>query len=150
MENKIEIRYSTKNDLEQLPWLYRQSYGGETKEMTNYENMLTQYERLITNNDYKFISAVHENKLIGFCSVVINHNIVENQQPILMIWNLRVHPEYRKQGVGKSIMYFVEKFGKTINADCVFLGCDKNNTGAKKFYINLNYDECLAFVKSID
>ena len=43
MENKIEIRYSIKNDLEQLPWLYRQSYGGETKEMTNYENMLIQY-----------------------------------------------------------------------------------------------------------
>lgn len=109
--------------------------------------MVKEFEKLSKNDDYKFISAVDVNKLVGFCSVVINHDIVENQKPIIMLWNLRVHPDYRNQGVGKNIMQFIEKFGKENNVDFIFLGCDKDNESARKFYCKMGYQEDYAFYK---
>lgn len=149
MVNKIKIRYTIKSDLEQLPWLYRQYHSGDTGLETNYEGMLKEYDKLINNEDYKFISAVLEDKLVGFCSVVVNHDIVEKQKPILMLWNLRIHPDYRKQNIGSSIMAFIENFGKSINADFIFLGCDSENQSARQFYNKLGYSEDYGFYKYI-
>ena len=144
---KIEIRYTVKNDLNELPWLYRQYYNGDTKLETNYDGMIKEFEMLMKNEDYKFVSAIHENKLIGFCSVIVNHDIVEKQKPFITIWNLRVHPDYRKQNIGKSIMAFIEDFGKSIGAEFIFFGCDGENEGARKFYKKLGYKENFGFCK---
>lgn len=143
----IEIRFSIKKDLEDLPWLYRQYHNGDTGVETDYDGMIKAFEKLSKNDDYKFVSAVDGDKLVGFCSVVINHDIVENQKPIIMLWNLRVHPEYRNYGVGKNIMHFIEKFGKENNVDFIFLGCDKDNESARKFYHKIGYKEDYAFYK---
>lgn len=143
----MEIRFSTKKDLEDLPWLYRQYHNGDTGVETDYDGMVKEFEKLSKNADYKFISAIDGDKLVGFCSVVINHDIVENQKPIIMLWNLRVHPDYRKHGVGKKIMHFIEKFGKENNVDFIFLGCDKDNESARKFYYKMGYQEDYAFYK---
>ena len=141
MKRKIEIRFTLEKDLDQLPWLYRQYYSGDTKIETNYEGMIKEFNNLIKNNDYKFVSVLDENKLIGFCSVVVNHDIVEQQKPILTLWNLRVHPDYRNQNIGKSIMTFIEEFGKSINADFIFLGCNRDNQSARNFYNKIGYNE---------
>ena len=147
MKKKIEIRYTIKSDLDQLPWLYRQYHNGDTKLETNYEGMLNKFEKLIRSDDYKFVSALDKDRLVGFCSIVVNHDIVENQKPILMLWNLRVHPDYRSQKIGKSIMEFIENFGKSINADFIFLGCDNDNQRARNFYKKLGYGEDYGFFK---
>lgn len=147
MENKINIRYTVKSDLKQLPWLYRQYHNGDTKLETNYEGMIREFEKLIRSDDYKFVSAMDKDKLVGFCSIVVNHDIVEQQKPIIMLWNLRVHPDYRNQHIGKSIMEFIENFGKSINADFIFLGCDSDNQRARKFYNKLGYGEDYGFYK---
>ncbi len=144
---EIEIRFTIKKDLEELPWLYRQYYCGDTKVETNYHNMLKEYNKLIKNQDYKFVSAVYHDTLIGFCSIVVNHDIVEKQKPIIMLWNLRIHPEFRKQGVGKKIISFIEDFGKSINADLVFLTCDLENIGAQSFYKRIGYKKDYTFYK---
>lgn len=149
MNNKINIRYTIKSDLDQLPWLYRQYHNGDSGLETDYKGMINKFEKLIKNEDYKFISAMHGDKLIGFCSVVVNHDIVEKQKPILMLWNLRVHPDYRNQNIGKEIMLFIENFGKSINADFIFLGCDNDNQRARNFYNKLGYGEDYGFYKYI-
>ncbi len=147
MKRKIEIRFTLEKDLDQLPWLYRQYYNGDTKIETNYEGMIKEFNSLTKNKDYKFVSVLDENKLIGFCSVVVNHDIVEQQKPILTLWNLRVHPEYRNQNIGKSIMTFIEEFGKSINADFIFLGCNRDNQSARNFYNKIGYNEEYGFYK---
>ena len=147
MKNAIEIRFTKCEDLNQLAWLYRQYHNGDTKIETNIEGMIKEFKKLNKNEDYKFVSALDGNKLVGFCSVVVNHDIVEQQKPILMLWNLRVHPDYRKQNIGKSIMNFIEDFGKSINADFIFLGCDNDNQSARKFYKKIGYKEDYGFYK---
>ena len=144
---EIKIRFTNKDDLKQLPWLYRQYYNGDTKVETDYNGMIKEYDKLIKNQDYKFVSAVQNDKLVGFCSIVINHDIVEKQKPIIMMWNLRIHPDYRKRGIGKEMISFIEEFGKSINADLVFLTCDYENEGAQTFYKKIEYEKDYAFYK---
>ncbi len=132
----MEIRFTIKKDLSQLPWLYRQYYNGDNGLETDVDGMYRKYEELIKNEDYKFVSAVEGEKLLGFCSLVVNHDIVEKQKPILMIWNLRVHPEYRNRGIGSKIMTFVEDFAKKINADLIMLTCDYENNSQENFIRN--------------
>ncbi len=143
----IDFRFTIKEDLEQLPWLYAQTYYGTSEITTNATGMVKEFERLSKNDDYIFVSAVDSNKLVGFCSMVINHDIVEQQKPIIMLWNLRVHPDYRKQKIGKGIISFIEEYGKKKGVEFIFLGCDKKNKGAIKFYKKLGYDQTLGFCK---
>ena len=143
----IEIRFTKKEDLEQLPWLYRQYHNGDTHLETDREGMFKKFEELENNEDYKFVSAAEGDKLVGFCSVVINHDIVEKQKPIIMLWNLRVHPEYRRQKIGQRIISFIEDYGKKRGVDFIFLGCDPDNKSAMKFYKKLGYGKDCAFCK---
>ena len=143
----IEIRFTEEKDLGQLPFLYRQYYYGDTHLETDYEGMIKKFRELGKNKDYKFISAVDGDKLVGFCSVVINHDIVEKQKPIIMLWNLRILPDYRRQNIGRQIISFIEDFAKKEGVDLIFLGCDHDNKGARKFYKKLGYGEDFAFFK---
>ncbi len=147
MKDEVEIRFTIKEDLEQLPWLYRQYHNGDSKLETDVNGMYKEFDKLSSNQDYKFVSAVIEDKLVGFCSVVVNHEIVEEQRPLLMLWDLRVHPDYRNRKIGSSIMKFIEEYGKSINALLIFLGCDNDNIKAKNFYHKLGYGEVFAFYK---
>ncbi len=144
---KVVIRFTEESDLKQLPWLYRQYHNGDTHLETDIDGMYKKFSELKQNDNYKFVSAVDGDKLVGFCSVVINQDIVERQKPIIMLWNLRVHPEYRGQGIGSQIMKFIEDFGKEKGVDFIFLGCDADNQSARKFYKKLGYGEDYGFYK---
>lgn len=143
------IRDTVLEDLKDLPWLYRQYHNGDTRVETDVEGMIKEFKKLQKNEDYKFVSAVEGDKLIGFCSVVINHDIVEKQKPIIMLWNLRVAPEFRGQHVGKKIMEYIEDFGRARGVDFIFLGCDSDNQSARKFYQKLGYWENYGFCKKL-
>jgi len=141
------IRDTILEDLKDLPWLYRQYHNGDTHIETDVEGMTKEFKKLQNNEDYKFVSAVEGDKLIGFCSVVLNHDIVEKQKLIIMLWNLRVAPEYRGQHVGKKIMEYIEDFGRSKGVDFIFLGCDSDNQSARKFYHKIGYKEDYGFYK---
>ena len=143
----IDIRFTIKEDLKQLPWLYRQYHNGDTHIETNFDGMINKFEELESNEDYKFVSAVDGDKLVGFCSVVINHDIIKKKKPIIMLWNLRIHPDYRRKKIGQKIMSFIEEYGKQNGVDFIFLGCDAENQSARQFYKKLGYGEDYGFYK---
>ena len=146
----IEIRKSNKKDLTQLPFLYRQNYFGDTGVKTDVEGMLKKFKKLQRNKDYIFVSAMDGEKLVGFCQGVLNYEIIENQKPVLTLWNFRVLPEYRMKGIGTKIMDYVEAFAKSNNAIGVFLGCDYENQLAQSFYKKIGYKENFSYFKLLE
>ncbi len=141
------IRETREQDLKELPWLYRQYYNGDTGVETNYDNMLNKFKALQSNDNYIFLSAIDNEKLVGFCSLVINQDIVEQQKPIVMIWNMRVAPEFRNQGIGSCLLKHAEKGAKKINADFICLSCDLENVNAQRFYNKNNYKNDVFYYK---
>ena len=147
MKNNVIIRFSEEKDLKDLPWLYRQYYNGDSGIETDFDKMIEKYRELSANKDYKFVSAICDDKLVGFCSAVINQDILDKQRPLIFLWHLRVAPNFRKMGIGKAIVEFIEKYGKTINADYTLLSCDADNEGACRFYDKIGYDRAISFYK---
>ena len=147
MESNLIIRFSEAKDLKNLPWLFRQYYNGDNGIETDYNKMINKFQELSENKDYKFVSAIYSNKVVGFCSVVVNQDILDKQRPLVFLWHLRVAPKFRNKGIGKAIMDFVEEFAKSINADYTLLSCDTNNENACKFYDNLGYSRAVSFYK---
>ena len=143
----MEIRRTKLKDLKDLPELYRQNYNGETNAKTDEKCMMKKFKKLVKKRDYIFLSAVEGEKLIGFCEGVLNYEIIENQCPVLTIWNMRVSPEYRQKGIGAKIMAEMEKFAKENNAVGVFAGCDFENTMGQAFYKKLGYREDFGYFK---
>lgn len=130
---------------------YHDDYNGEFGTLeTNVEGMIKQYARLKDDSHYLFVQATENEKLIGFAEVCVNEDLVEEQKPILMIWDLRVDKNFRGKGIGTAIMQFIEQYGKEIDASFVFLGCDNDNKKARQFYRHLNYGEDFAFYKYLD
>lgn len=147
--NRLEEKF-----LLQVPDLikqYHDDYNGEFGTLeTNVEGMIKQYQNLKDDPHYIFVEAVEKGKLIGFAEVCVNEDLVEEQKPILMIWDLRVDKSHRGKGVGRKIMQFIEEQGKQMDASFVFLGCDKDNKKAWGFYNHLGYSEDYAFFKYLD
>lgn len=143
----MRIRKTLEKDLEQLPFLYRQNYNGDTKIETNFKGLIKEFKKLSKNEDYIFISALEKDKVIGFCYVVLNRDIFEQQKPMGLIWALRVLPEYRKQGVGKKIINYIEKHCKKQGVEITLLFCESENQPAIKFYNNIGFKEMFSMYK---
>ena len=43
MKDEVEIRFTIKEDLEQLPWLYRQYHNGDSKLETDMNGMYKEF-----------------------------------------------------------------------------------------------------------
>ena len=146
---RLEERY-----LLQVPDLikqYHDDYNGEFGTLeTDVEGMIKQFAKLKDDDHYLFVQAVANEKLVGFAEVCVNEDLVEEQKPILMIWDLRVDRSVRGQGIGRSIMQYIERCGKDMEASFVFLGCDHDNKSARKFYKHIGYDEDYDFYKYLD
>ena len=143
----MEFRKTKISDLAQLPNLYRQNYMGETSAETNISGMIKKFKMLSKNKDYIFVSAIEGNTLVGFCEGVLNYEIIENQKPVLTIWNMRVMTEFRNKGIGTKLMELLENFAKENNAVGIFLGCDFENKMGQAFYKHLGYTENFSYFK---
>ena len=52
---------------------------------------------------------------------------------------LAVHPEYRRMGIGKFMVQWLEKSALTAGVDVVYLQCRAVNVTAQQFYLKLEY-----------
>ncbi len=52
---------------------------------------------------------------------------------------LAVHPEFRRQGVGRYMVQWLEKSAMTAGIDVIYLQCRQANLNAQQFYEKLGY-----------
>lgn len=143
---KILIRNTFLEDLEQLPALYKEGFGKDT----DIDLMYRTFNRLLNNDDYLFYSAVLPNgKLVGYMSVIINHDIVEQCKDFATIWNIRTKKEYRKQKIATRMLEHIEKQLKEKNIDFIALITGLDNTPAQKLYESMQYVEEKGYFKKI-
>lgn len=69
----------------------------------------------------------------------------------LEIDNFIVHPDYRKNGIGKLLTNFIDEKAKELNCTCIVLDAFTGNFVAHKFYYNQGYvPRGFHFIKTID
>lgn len=144
--NNLIIEKLKKEDLEEAISIYDMNHNVTT----NYEKLIDNFDKINNNLDYYNIVAKLDNKIVGFASIVINHDIVEELKPFLTVWNFGVHKGYRRNKIGTSMFNYIYEFAKKLNCDFISLIAETDNVIAQNFYESLGYIREVGYVKLIN
>ena len=103
------------------------------------------YKIYFEKNPDLFIGAYHQNKLIGLAILFFDGRKSS-------VYRMAVDPEYRRKGIGKSIILHIEKTAKKYGASSVYAMVEKSNINSQKLFNKLNYtayDNLIYFTKDI-
>lgn len=118
-----------------------------------YPNMtIERYEGFLSDmipKNYKQVAVFNEDKCIGLTGFWFGTKLWTGKY--LEIDNFIVHPDYRKNGIGKLLTDFIDEKAKELNCTCVVLDAFTGNFVAHKFYYNQGYvPRGFHFIKTID
>ena len=118
-----------------------------------YPNMtIERYEGFLSDmipKNYKQVAVFNEDKCVGLTCFQFGTKLWTGKY--LEIDNFIVHPDYRKNGIGKLLTDFIDEKAKELNCTCVVLDAFTGNFVAHKFYYNQGYvPRGFHFIKTID
>lgn len=118
-----------------------------------YPNMTKErYESFLIDmipKDYKQVAVFKEDRCIGLTGFWYGTKLWTGKY--LEIDNFIVHPDYRKNGIGKLLTQFIDDKAKELNCTCVVLDAFTINFDAHRFYYNQGYvPRGFHFIKTID
>ncbi|KAD5960316.1 hypothetical protein E3N88_11788 [Mikania micrantha] len=89
--------------------------------------------REMSSPDALYIFVYNKESIIGF---VQYRFIIEEETPVLYVYELQLEPAYQGKGLGKFLMQLVELIACNNGMGAVVLTVQKQNTSAIKFYLN--------------
>jgi GNAT superfamily N-acetyltransferase len=118
-----------------------------------YPNMtIERYEGFLSDmipKNYKQVAVFNEDKCIGLTGFWFGTKLWTGKY--LEIDNFVVHPDFRKNGIGKLLTDFIDEKAKELNCTCVVLDAFTGNFDAHRFYYNQGYvPRGFHFIKTID
>jgi GNAT superfamily N-acetyltransferase len=139
----------------------------ELKLLTTVQEMLSQIETIqflypkmtmekykgflsdMIPKDYKQIAVFDKDTCVGLSGFWFGTKLWTGKY--IEIDNFIVHPDYRKNGIGKLISNFIDEKAAELNCTCIVLDAFTGNFEAHKFYYNLGYvPKGFHFIKTID
>lgn len=130
----ILIRPATQNDLpELLPLMEQWGYS------IDLETMKKQFDLFCNQNDYGVAVAELENKIVGW--IAWSKSIMFLPKTRIHLEGLVVDSNYRKKGIGKKLIDYIEKIAKQFSPCIIDLTSGKRRAkeGTHKFYEKLGY-----------
>ena len=144
--NTLVIEKLKKDDLKEAISIYDMNHNIKT----NYEKLVNNFDKINDNPDYHNIVAKLDNKIVGFATIVINHDIVEELKPFLTVWNFGVHKDYRRNKIGTRMFDYIYDFAKKLDCDFISFIAETENVVAQNFYESLGYIREVGYVKLIN
>lgn len=90
-------------------------------------------------NTYRFLVAKSEGKIVGYTSVIIVYNLFDGLRPLMNLWWVGTHPEYRHKGIATKLFEKIEEIAKKNNCELIFFTSENYRTGAHEFYQKMGY-----------
>lgn len=135
-DNEITLGTLRSEDLSEFVEFYPKAFGGSC----NIQSAEKHYATIANNPDYTLLTAKVEGKLCGYLMAVIIQDFVEDGTPFMTLWSVCVHPEYRRHGIGTTMMGYIEKLAKKKNCEFITFISGAHRTSAHAFYERLGYD----------
>lgn len=131
------INEVSSDDLIELSNLYEELSGKKT----NIEKMKENYDWINTNPDYILIGAKDDAKnLVGSLLGIVCHDILGDCRPFMVIENVIVRDNYRRSGIGRKMMNFIEDYCSKKKFHYIMFVSSKSRKEAHKFYESLGYN----------
>ena len=136
MKEGIEINFLRKNDLEGLKKLYEQGFESSS---FNNENVHRTYEIIKDNTSYNILCAKIDGIVVGSVMGVACYELFGECKPFMVIENVVVLKEFRKQGIAKRLMVQLEKRAVELNCSMIIFVSSAHRIGAHKLYESLGF-----------
>jgi len=115
----------------------------------NFENVSKRIERLRSDENYKIVVALFENKVIG-CITMAQIMALEYEVGYLQINGLVVQENYQQKGVGTKLLNHAEEYASEKGLSYLILNCGFQRTKAHEFYESKGFDKLsYCFTKKI-
>ena len=120
----LELRRTTPQDLPRILEIERLSYPAPW----NVHTFLS----VFSDEDCLNLTAVWRGAIVGFC-------LTEVMTKMVHLLNLAVHPEFRRQGLGCSMLGQIISFARSNGKSYVFLEVRRTNSTAQALYTSLGF-----------
>lgn len=132
----MNITNLTENDLPALASLYKGFWG----EDSSLDKMKSTFSKLKDNPDYIFLAARLNGPLVGSVMGVICHELYGECNPFMVIEDMIVDKNVRRQGVGSQLIRSIEKKAEERGCCHIILVTETDRHDARQFYESMGYD----------
>jgi ribosomal protein S18 acetylase RimI-like enzyme len=95
----------------------------------------------ISSSQNTLLFVIEDNsKIIATALVCLCDDVMFGNQPFALIENLVVSANYQREGIGKSMMDYLEAFCLEQNCSKIMLLTSSENRAARDFYSAMGYD----------
>ncbi len=105
---KVIIEKLKREDLKEAISLYDNNHNS----VTDYSKLFSVYDTIFDNPAYHNIVAKFNQEIVGFATIIINYDIVEQLKPFITVWNFGVKEQYRRKKVGTQMFEYIYQFAK--------------------------------------
>lgn len=142
----IVIEKLKRQDLKEAISIYDENHNLKT----NFDELIKRFQKIDENPAYWNIVAKLDKKIVGFATVIVNYDIVEELKPFVTVWNFGIRKEFRRKRIGTQMFNYIYDFAKKNEYSFISLIADSKNTVAQAFYESLGYKKEIGYVKLID
>jgi ribosomal protein S18 acetylase RimI-like enzyme len=129
------IRKMIIEDIPGLAMLYKQFWN----ENSCIEKMQNQFEKLQHNDTHILLCAVGQNQLVGSVMGIVCEELYGDCRPFMVIENMIVDKNYRKNGIGKALFSELERIAKERNCTQIILVTETDRIDACRFYESMGF-----------
>lgn len=137
---KYNIRIASLDDIAELSILkkdiwestYRGIYSNEVIDNFNYEEEANKFKNIINSKDKDIYVVENDKEIMGCISFGVNiHSFEDYTHEVNMLY---IRKNYQGQGLGRILFDIAYNSIKEKGIDKFFIGCNKYNDNARKFY----------------
>jgi len=115
------------------------SYKALIDECFGSSNDLEQYKKYSENKAYTIFVVKDGGKIVGSATQYIIDLFTFRFQPLLMIFNVAVKPDYRRKGIAQELMAHIIENAKKDGYNSISLTCLDDAYSAHKLYESLGF-----------
>jgi N-acetylglutamate synthase-like GNAT family acetyltransferase len=129
------IRRATKSDAEAIATLYRELVPDAPISV-----LPERVDAIARDSNTHLLVCDDEGEILATALLCLCQDVMFNRQPFAVVENVMVGADYQREGIGKSMMDFIEAF--CLEQDCskIMLLTSSENRNARDFYTAMGYD----------
>ncbi|MFW5913895.1 MAG: GNAT family N-acetyltransferase [Bacillota bacterium] len=101
------------------------------------------WKKFISLQNLNMVGICHENKPVAAMSLVHDNGTVrmlDGRKDVLLIWDLRVHPDHKRKGYGKALIEYARTEAKSLGVNHLRLETQNTNPNAVEFYLAMGFE----------
>lgn len=129
------IRRATKEDAESIAALY-----SELNTLSTPNVLSERIAEVAASDQTHLLVCDDDGEVIATALVCLCQDVMFAHQPFAIIENFIVGKEYQREGIGKSMMDYIEAFCLEQNCSKIMFLTSSENRNARDFYTAMGYD----------